>query len=293
MNYFFDLFFLILKIAIIVLAPFAIMIAFFYIKKYLTGARMMPNTSYFPVKRKSFFKRLLWDFPKQYVSDLYNRNPDEFKDYGFKVITGKQGSGKSTLLTYLLLKYKKEYPKCKIGTNYGYIHEDFEIKDWHDLMPTPERSNGIYGRVLVLDEIQNYFSTNDSRNFNPAVLQEITQQRKQRTTILSTTQIFNRLSKQLREQCYILMSPFTICGCLTVVREYDLTLTEDATIDKKKLRKLWFFVHNDELRNAFDTYKKIELYDKVGFIPVNEEQNNINVTIQPQLTKSKRSKKEK
>ena len=100
------------------------------------------------------------------------------------------------------------------------------------------------------------------------MLTEVTQQRKQRKMILGTTQVFSRVSKPLREQVTFLYEPFTIAGCLTVVRVFKpVVACDDGLVDDKKLRKVFFFVHNAEVRDAFDTYKKIGRYIEHGFQP--------------------------
>ena len=57
-----------------------------------------------------------------------------------------------------------------------------------------------FGVICCLDEMQNWFSSNQSRDFPPEMLQVITQNRKNRRVIFGTAQTFNRLSKPIREQ---------------------------------------------------------------------------------------------
>lgn len=38
----------------------------------------------------SILKRIFIELPKQLVLDNFNRNPDQFKEYGVHVIAGKQ-----------------------------------------------------------------------------------------------------------------------------------------------------------------------------------------------------------
>ena len=44
--------------------------------------------------------------------------------------------------------------------------------------------NGINGVIVVMDELQNWFSSNDSKNFPPEMLSVITQNRKNRRMVL-------------------------------------------------------------------------------------------------------------
>ncbi len=108
--------------------------------------------------------------------------------------------------------------------------------------------NGIYGEIDVLDEIQNWFNSLQSKDFPPEMLTEITQQRKQTKMILGTSQVFSRLAKPIREQTYMLYEPTTLFGCLTFVRKYEIETNADGLADNKKYRGCFFFIQNEELR---------------------------------------------
>jgi len=177
------------------------------------------------------------------------------KIIGVHIIAGKQGCGKSITLTYLLLRYQEMYPKLKVITNYYYAHEDFHINHWKDLI---NYQNGKYGCIVVLDEIQNWFNSLQSKDFPVEMLTEITQQRKQRKMIIGTSQVFSRVAKPIREQTYMLYEPMVIFGCITFVRKYDVTTNTDGLADTKKYRGCFFFVQNEKIRNSFDTFRKVE-----------------------------------
>lgn len=161
-------------------------------------------------------------------------------------------------------RWKKQYPFLKIYTNLDYKYEDGAITHWKDLL-SDERSNGKYGVVNVIDEIQSWFSSLQSKDFPPEMLGEISQQRKQRKCIVGTAQVFGRVAKPIREQTTYVYLPFTIAGCLTVVRVSKPIYYDEQTFTFKKFIKTYFFVHTPKLRNAFDTYKRIERYTNEGF----------------------------
>lgn len=212
--------------------------------------------------RKSFIERLIWELPYQIVTDIFNTQDFEFKENGFHLIVGEQGSGKTITLVYLLEQYRKQYPKIKIRTNMKYQYEDGEIKTWRDLV---FKNNGIYGQIDVLDEVQNWFNSLQSKDFPVEMFQEITQQRKQRKMIIGTSQVWQRVAKPIREQVKLVYKPVTLCGCLTIVRVFKPLVNDDGGIDEMKYRGCFFFVHNKELREAFDTYHKIQVMSLKGF----------------------------
>lgn len=189
----------------------------------------------------------------------------EFLEYGLHLVCGEQGSGKTTTVVDLLLnRWKKQYPFLKIYTNLDYKYEDGFITHWKDLL-SEQRSNGKYGVVNVIDEISSWFSSLQSKDFPPEMLGEISQQRKQRKCILGTAQVFGRVAKPIREQTSFVYLPYTIAGCLTVVRVSKPIYYDETTFTFKKYIKTYFFVHTPKIRNSFDTYKRIEHYSKEGF----------------------------
>lgn len=221
----------------------------------------------------SKLKRIFIDLPRQIILDRFNTDPDEFKEYGVHIIAGKQGTGKSITLTYLLNRYQEMYPNIKIATNYYYKNEDKHISHWKDIL---NYNNDKYGVVVCLDEIQNWFNSLQSKDFPPEMLTEITQQRKQRKIIFGTSQVFSRVAKPIREQTYMLYIPVTLFGCLTFVRKYDVEISTDGLADSKKYRGCFFFIQNEELRNNFDTYRKIE---KLEFKEEDKHIRNTNLNI--------------
>lgn len=165
------------------------------------------------------------------------------------------------------------YPKIKIKTNYFYQFENARIGHWKDVV---NGTNGIYGEIDVLDEIQNWFNSLESKDFPVEMLQEITQQRKQTKMIMGTAQVFSRIAKPIREQTYMLYEPTTLFGCLTLVRKYEIDTDVSGQATTKKYRGIFFFVHNDEIRNSFDTYKKIMNLSEKGFKTESEHISNLN-----------------
>jgi hypothetical protein len=212
-------------------------------------------------------KRIFVDFPYRYWKDFFAKDPDEFPYYGFHLICGEQGSGKTVALTEFLLRIQSQFPKVKVATNYDYLFQDEAIFSSDDIVG---KGNGIYGKILVLDEVQNWFNSLESKNFPVDMITEISQQRKQRKMILGTSQVFNRVAKPIREQVHFLYLPFTILGCLTFVPVFKPLLNDDAQCEKKKFLRVYFFVHNDKIRDSFDTYKKIERMSKSGYSPRSE-----------------------
>lgn len=245
------------KIALIVVLPFitACVVYFFYYK--IKGYKPIQDERG-NLKEPNLFYKLFVLLPKQFVKDFYTVDPNTFAEYGVHVVEGRQGAGKTMTIVYLLRYFQHMYPKVKVYTNMEYRYQDGELKNLSQLNLD---TNGIYGEIDVIDELQSVLDSSFSKNFPVELLSIICQQRKVRRCILSSTQNFSRLAKPLREQTNFIYRPFTILGCLTVVRQYEANLDENANfiIDKAKPVRTFCFVHDDDLRKSYDSYKTVDL----------------------------------
>ena len=149
------------------------------------------------VKKKSFFRRVFIDFPKRFTDDLFDKDPEFFKYQGLIIFEGRQGSGKTMSMVEFIKRMQEEYPLAKTTTNFGLKSQNRELKDWRMLI---DYKNDKQGVIVGMDELQNWFSSNDSKNFPPEMLGIVTQNRKNRRIILGTSQNFYLLAKAIRSQ---------------------------------------------------------------------------------------------
>lgn len=286
MEWLFNIIGFILLFLAVGFAPFVCVGIFYYIYFHIVKGMKAPEKKFVSeVKKTNFFKRLFIDFPKRFVLDKLTVNPNEFGYFGFHLFVGEQGSGKTVAVAEFLGRLKREYPLMKIATNFDYTKEDSKIDSWQNLI---FNNNGIYGQADVIDEVQNWFSSNQSKDFPPEMIQEITQQRKQRKILIGTTQRFERMAKPLREQVNYIYKPLTIAGCLTIVSVFKPTVNHEGVIEKMRPIKRYFFIHNDEIRNSFDTYKKIEKQAEGGFHVDNQQDITVNTVFENVKPKSRK-----
>ena len=247
--------FVILVVVFLISLFIAVMLQYFQGKRFKKGAHNV-------VKKKGFLYRLFVMAPKQYATDLFDRDPEFFRYQGCVVFTGRQGMGKTIAMVEQTLRFQEEYPKCKVISNCAYAHQDDELIHWRQLL---DYKNGIQGVVVQIDEMQNWFSSNQSKNFPPEMLEVICQNRKNRRIILGTSQVFNRLSKPLREQATEVRKCNTFLGVITVVHRVRPELDSEGNVTKWKHINFYFFVHTPEIRQAYDTYRVIESLADSGF----------------------------
>lgn len=222
----------------------------------------------FLFKLPSFFKWKYVDV-KKYFDDK-KKGVSVFKPFGLKMFCGRQGSGKTIGMVFYLFLIRKFYPKAMIYTNFDYKFQNGPLNSLNDLLQIRNGENGV---VFALDEIQNEFSCLSSKDFPETLLSQITQQRKQRICILATSQIFMRVAKPLREQCFEVIDCRTFFGRWTSLRCYDAD-DYNSIVDKLnnetkfKLPKKWkrSFIQTDDLRNSYDTYSIVKRISRDGFV---------------------------
>lgn len=215
------------------------------------------------VKHKSIIRRLLIDAPRRIAEDIIDRDPEFFRHQGCVIFTGRQGAGKTIAMVEYAMRMQEEYPLAKCISNIKYAYQDDELTHWRQLI---DYKNGKRGLIVIMDELQNWFSSNQSRNFPPEMLSVITQNRKNRRIILGTSQSFHLLAKSIRTQATEVRECLTIFGAITIVRRREPILDADGDVVDWRNRGIYFFVHNKKLREAYDTWQVTESLAKSGFI---------------------------
>lgn len=256
---------------------FYISCMFWFIVKFFKGERVHRG-SVKKLKKRSALMRILYDAPRQYVEDLYNMKPDFFRPQGLIIFTGRQGSGKTSAAMQYAMELLDTYPKAKCLSNTKFKYQNEQLNHWKQLINYKNAHKGV---VVIMDELQNWFGSNQSRNFPPEMLGVITQNRKNRRIILGTSQNFYLLAKAIRSQCTEIRECTTLAGVMTIVIKREPILKEDGDVKELKFRGMYFFVHSPRLRNSYDTYAVVDALGKSGFqenpVMRNEGQN---VTVQ-------------
>lgn len=267
--------------------PFSISGFIWFVHYWRSGKRFKTRRYNSKYVKRSLFTRLFYDFPRRVVLDMFNKDPDKFPFCGNIMVVGEQGSGKTVTTAYICLVLKKLYPMVRITSNTPLSFADGVIEGPDDLILN---DNGKFGCVKVLDEIQNWFNSAESQYFPPEMLSEISQQRKQHSIIIGTTQCFDRISKAIRQQTHYLIKPITILGAFTIVRVYKPTVKEDGTVEKLRRTKTFCFVQTDEVRDCFDTYAKIRRLSVRGWVSRSEQIRQDNGGVMVNVTDKKRKR---
>ncbi len=226
-------------------------------------------------RKKSFLNNILdikftkiVDFIKYKIWDFKHYDKDTFPEYGMTIFCGRQGDGKTTGMVEYLERMRMKYPKCLVITNFGYKHEHHSMTSWRDFF---KYRNGKYGVIFAIDEFQNEYNSNDYKNFPEELLRQITQQRKQKIKIVATSQVFTRVVKQVREQCYEVVECKTLAGRWTFLKCFDAddyNMVIDDIEKKNRLRRKWRrnFVQTNALRDTFSSYDIVKKLEKMKFL---------------------------
>jgi len=193
----------------------------------------------------------------------------KFPHYGIRVYEGRMGAGKTSAMQLQVQKWRYQYPKIIVVSNYKCAFADYEMTGWEDFF---RYTNGEQGVVFLIDEISSLWDSMSYKEFPPELLQEIVQQRKDRKIVLASAQHFMRIVKPIREQAYEVVRCSTLLGRFSIQTAYDGYEYEkwhDAQFDPKTNRRgsmtrLWrqFFILTDEIFASYDTYEKIKMMAK-------------------------------
>ena len=256
---------------ILIFVGFMILCAGWFIWFRMHGKKL-PALGQVKQKKHSLFRQILIDAPRRYVLDQFNREPGFFSPKGIHMFCGEQGSGKTISAVEMMLRLQKQYPAAKMITNFGVKSEDKMLSMWQQLLTY---NNGHQGVIVGIDELQNWFMSGKNQ-LPPEMLEVVTQNRKNCRILCCTAQVFTRVNKGIREQVTMVYQPHTVLGCFTFVIKRKPVFDSEGNVIDLKYRGFYSFVHTEELRNSYDTYKVIHSLASEGF---KEMPNDVNISI--------------
>ncbi len=203
-----------------------------------------------------------------YVCNLMQKYPHAklvtnlmIKDYPIVTIEEFYSGGEAYLFAERLAEcnLSAEQTEKVLYQHYLQYNRVFAFNDNDDLA---RYNNGEMGVIFLIDEIQLYLNSLQSKNINLDVMTQISQQRKQRKHIVCTSQVFGRMAKPLREQ----FSNVIQCKCIFGMLQNNALIDRDSLdgdnstdtniTGEIKQRFVWF--HTPEMYKRYDTYYVIE-----------------------------------
>lgn len=177
---------------------------------------------------------------------------------GTRVYKGHQGKGKTLSLVHDVQELKRDYPNCRIWSNVRLNGLDYNYYG-KDILPALHDRNGEDGKVIIIDEAHLYFNKKSGVSLD--MLTQISQQRKERTIIFMTCQIWEDLDISLRKQVKY------IIDCKNILNKFQIntvSLGESLRWNKQdgeyqaKICAYRIFKHNERLYKSYDTLQVIE-----------------------------------
>ena len=148
--------------------------------------------------------------------------------------------------------------KEKLFNDYLKINRVFPFNNVEDLTIYSNLDEGV---IFLIDEIQLYLNSLESKSVPISVMNEISQQRKQRKHIVCTSQVFGRLAKPLREQfnsVIVCKNYLKILQVNQLIKQDDIDYTADSTTASGIVSSKFKWFHNPKYYNRYDTYYKID-----------------------------------
>ena len=236
-----------------------------------------------------FFKAL-----PLFIKDIIRSDKGVFRGYGFWVFCGLGGSGKTISIVEYLSRIKEKFPNVVIKSNFDLSIADGKIEGWKDLLQTTnintyeisikefdkrmrwgqkhifmalDSNNTIHyyktindGVIFAFDEIQLTFESTNWQDAPENLLDYISQQRKLHKQIVSSSQVFTRINKKLREQTnFVIECSSVLRGRLVVNRYYRTVeyIANDEKMDKgsrkRKVKKRYCYIATDSIRKKYNT----------------------------------------
>lgn len=200
----------------------------------------------------------------RYKRSFWANNPQYFAPDGLTVFIGAQGSGKTLSAVNYVYRLLEAYPSCHLVTNLelrDYPFDGERVFPFFDNDDFARYNNSDKGVIFLVDEIQLYLNSLESKNINLDVVAQLAQQRKQRKHIVCTSQLFGRLAKPLREQ----FNSIVVCKNLLGFIQINYLILRDSITDmdgsgqtvegKVGDRFVWF--HSPDMYGRYNTYSVI------------------------------------
>lgn len=260
----------------------------FHLRKFLKSLSS-------PVIKNTYLNALRWMF----IDFIVGKEKRVFGIYQFVALPGE---GKTMSMVAHMERYRAERTKkgkkqgkdFVIATNFNYVHQDFAIEHWTDIVKVAKSS---YDRgipcLISMDEIHITFDSQDYKDFPPEMLSVLSFCRKYSMQFLCSAQIYERIPKKIRDIANFTVVCKNIFHSDRLFRDYYYeknsyeTNIADALSNSvgkgvfKKKKKLYSYLRDfcagDEMYKLYDTREQVERMVRDAKSEKNAKQEAFNI----------------
>lgn len=149
-----------------------------------------------------------------------------------------------------------------IATNFGYRHQQEEIRHWSDIIRVAKYANAHHLPCIIgIDEIHTTFDASDWRSFPPELLALLSFNRKFELQFLCSSQIYERIPTKIRDIANYTVICKNVLGLDRYFIGYYFSKSdyEDHFSGKRvKATSIKTFVADDELYSLYDTLAQVD-----------------------------------
>jgi len=198
------------------------------------------------------------NFFRKFGSFLYwvwydYQHPKKKRPYGITCYIGLPGKGKTLSLVEKLITLRRQFPRAKIYTNFGFKGEHGRLTDWHDFITLENGDNGI---IFGIDEVQDIFNRKDWQSMPPAILAVFAQNRKHAKQFICTSQSYADVVVDLRRRCHLIIECNNIANRWIIQQGFHPEDFKefDGTRSVRKRAFRYSFIATNPIYDAYDTY---------------------------------------
>lgn len=194
------------------------------------------------------------------IVDFIRVKPRRF--WGIYQFVAMPGQGKTLSMVAQLERNRKNFPECRIYTNFHYKYEHGRIGHWSDMVRYARECRDEHVPcVLAVDEVHITFDSTEWRNFPAEILAILSFNRKYQLQFLCSSQMYDRIPKKIRD----LANYTVICkNVWDADRLFRCYYYEKANYDsvfagnREKAEFIREYVADDYLYSLYDTLEQID-----------------------------------
>ena len=138
------------------------------------------------------------DFIRWMLIDLLSGKQSRL--WGIYQFVALPGQGKTMSMVAHAERARASCPNIIIGANFGYVHADYRINHWMDIIDIAMKAHKKHKPCLIMmDEIHVTFDSSDWKSFPAELLALLSFNRKFELQFLCTSQIYERIPKKIRD----------------------------------------------------------------------------------------------